>query len=61
MESKKIKITLVRSKIRTSTKQKKILASLGLSKIRGEKLHDDSLAVRGMIKKINHMLKVEDV
>jgi large subunit ribosomal protein L30 len=51
-------ITLVRSLIGCTPKQRKVLAALGLSRVHKRKEYKDSPAVRGMIAKVPHMLKV---
>lgn len=58
---KKLKITLIRSR---AGKQQKLLAvvdALGLKKINSFKIHNDTPQIRGMIKKIPHLIKVEEV
>ncbi|MFD1954053.1 50S ribosomal protein L30 [Paenibacillus thailandensis] len=57
----KLQITLVRSLIGRSEKQRATVKSLGLSKIRQTVVHEDSPAIRGMINAVNHMVKVEEV
>ena len=57
----KLKVTLVRS---TSGRKKDQIATahaLGLTKIRQCKEHNDNPAIRGMINKISHLVKVEEV
>ena len=54
-------ITQVRSKIGCSDIQKKNLAALGLRKINQTVQHDDSVKIQGMIEKVRHLVKVEEV
>lgn len=53
-----MKIQLVRSKIGTTPKQRKVLAALGLRRMHQEKEIQDNDAMRGMIAKVAHMVKV---
>ena len=41
-------------------KQKKNVEALGLSKIGSSAIHEDGPVVRGMIKVVSHLVKVED-
>ena len=53
-----IRIKLLRSRIGTLPKQRRVLDALGLRKIRAEKTFKDNAAVRGMIAKVQHMVEV---
>ena len=53
-----IKVKLVRSWIGCTPKQRKILAALGLKRIRMEKEFKDTPAIRGMVAKVPHMVEV---
>lgn len=55
----KIRVTLVRSGIGDSWDIKATLRSLGLKKREQSVTHEDSPAVRGMIFKVRHLVKVE--
>ena len=57
----KIKVTLVKSTIGQVDSVKATVAALGLKKIRSSKELDDSPAVQGMIAKVKHLVKVENV
>ena len=57
----KVKIKLVRSTIGKPKDQKATVAALGLKKINQIKEVDASPQVMGMIKKVNHLLAVEEV
>lgn len=54
-----IKIKQVVSRIGCSKNQKKILSSLGLKKRGNIVKHKDNAAIRGMIKKVLHLVNVE--
>ena len=55
----KVKITQVRSSIRRPEDQKRTLIALGLKKLNKPRLIEESPAVIGMIRKVEHLLKVE--
>ena len=57
----KIKVTLVKSTIGQIDSVKATVAALGLKKIRSSKELDDTPAVQGMIAKVKHLVKVENV
>jgi large subunit ribosomal protein L30 len=57
----KIKIIQTRSKIGSSKRQKDTLTALGLRKIGATVEHDASPQIMGMVKKVNHLVKVEEV
>ena len=57
----KIKVTLVKSTIGQVESVKGTVKALGLKKIRSFKELDDTPAVQGMIKKVQHLVKVENV
>ncbi len=56
-----LKITLVKSTIGVLKNQKANIEALGLKKVGASKVHEDSIVVRGMINKISHLVKVEEV
>ncbi len=57
----KIKVTLVKSTIGQVASVKSTVAALGLKKIRSCKELDDTPAIQGMIAKVKHLVKVENV
>jgi large subunit ribosomal protein L30 len=57
----KIRVTLVKSTIGQVQSVKATVAALGLKKIRSCKELDDCPAVQGMIAKVKHLVKVENV
>ena len=59
IKSKTIKITQIKSTIGRNKKQKMNLLSLGLKKIGNSKLIIINKSTEGLIKKINHLIKVE--
>ncbi len=58
-KEKILKITLVRSSIGNSERHKATIRALGLHKIGQTVEQKDTLAVRGMLAKVNHLVKVE--
>jgi len=59
--SKKIKITQLKSTIKQSENKSKILNSLGLKGRHDSVIQPDNSAIRGMIDKVNHLVKTEEV
>ena len=57
----KIKVTLVKSTIGEVASVKDTVRALGLKKIRSFKELEDSPTVQGMIKKVRHLVKVENI
>lgn len=60
--AKKVKIliiTLVRSPIGNSKRHKETIRALGLRKIGHTVEQKDTLSVRGMLSKVNHLVEVE--
>ena len=57
----KIKIIQVKSPIGRNNKQRKILVSLGLNKINRSKIIKNNPAILGMVEKVKHLLKIEQV
>ena len=57
----KIKVTLVKSTIGQVESVKATVAALGLKKIRSCKELDDTPAIQGMITKVKHLVKVENI
>ena len=57
----KIKVTLVKSTIGEVAAVKGTVAALGLKKIRSSRELEDTPAVQGMIAKVKHLVKVENI
>jgi large subunit ribosomal protein L30 len=58
--SKTVKVTQIGSPIGRKPGQRETLIGLGLTKIRGSKVLEDTPSVRGMIRKVAHLLRVEE-
>lgn len=59
-EKKTIRVTLVTSPIGYPEPQKRTVRALGLSRVNQTIEHQDSPAVRGMITKVIHLVRIED-
>jgi len=59
--SKLIKVKLVRSLIGHPRRQRKVIKGLGLRRINSEVVRKDCPEIRGMIYKVQHLVKVEAV
>ena len=55
-----LKITLVKSTIGAVKKHKKTIEALGLTKMHKTVELPDNAATRGMIKQVQHLVKVEE-
>jgi large subunit ribosomal protein L30 len=60
MASKTLKITQVRSQIGQSQRHRGTLRALGLGKIGRTAEHKDGPEVAGMLRKVRHLVRVED-
>ena len=56
----KLRITLKKSTIGCVPKHKKIVEALGLRKVNHTVEQPDNAAIRGMIKQVSYLLKVEE-
>ena len=61
MADKKLKITLVEAPIGAVPKNKKTVEALGLRKVNKTVEMPDNEAVRGMIRQVKHLVKVEEI
>src|SRR5262249_13186439 len=57
----KLRITQIRSGIGGTRNQRETLRTLGLRRIRPSTEREDSPQVRGMIKTVTHLVKVEEI
>jgi len=58
-KQKRFKVTLVRGKIGCSESQRRTLDALGLGKRLSTNQFNDSPALRGQLKKVQHLVKIE--
>lgn len=56
----KLRITWVKSSIGYNETQKRTLTALGFHRLNQSVVHQDSMAIRGMINKVRHLVKVEE-
>ena len=56
----KVKITQVRSQIGQSERHRGTLRALGLGRIGKTAEHDESPAIAGMLRKVRHLVKIEN-
>jgi large subunit ribosomal protein L30 len=57
----KIKVTQVKSVIDRSKRQKATMIALGLKKMNRSVVHETTPQILGMVAKINHLVKVEQM
>jgi large subunit ribosomal protein L30 len=57
----RLQVTQVRSSIGTKPKQRGTLRALGLRRIGASVTHDDKPEIRGMLAKVPHLVRVEEV
>ncbi|MCC6550843.1 MAG: 50S ribosomal protein L30 [Ignavibacteriaceae bacterium] len=57
----KLKVTQIKSMIDYPVDQKRTIKALGLGRPNYSKIVNDTPQIRGMINKVSHMVKVEEV
>lgn len=57
---KMLRITLVKSSIGYSERHKATVRALGLRRLNQSVVHEDSLVLRGMLRKVNHLVTIEE-
>jgi large subunit ribosomal protein L30 len=60
-EAKRLKVTQTASPTHRPDDQRATLVGLGLKKMRSSKVLEDTPAVRGMLRKVSHLVKVEEL
>jgi large subunit ribosomal protein L30 len=58
---KKLKVTLIRSTVRRPRLQKATVEAMGFRRLQQTRLLPDNPAVRGMIIKVSHLVRWEEV
>jgi large subunit ribosomal protein L30 len=61
LPSKRLKVTLTRSRIGLKPSHVRTLEALGLRRIRAAVVHDDTPVIRGMIARVPYAVRVEPV
>jgi large subunit ribosomal protein L30 len=59
--SKKVRVTQIASGAGRLPAQRKTLVGLGLNKLRAVRELEDTPSIRGMIRKVAHLVKVEEL
>jgi large subunit ribosomal protein L30 len=57
----RLKVTQIKSAIGNKPNQRETLRTLGLKRINDIIVKDDSLSVRGMVRTVAHLVKVEEI
>jgi len=60
-EERLLRITLTKSPIGYSLRQKRTVQALGLRRMHQTVEHEDTAVIRGMIAKVTHLVTVEEV
>lgn len=60
-KTKKLRITLVRSPIGYSQRQKGTVRALGLRRLNQSVVQADNPVIRGMVFKVSHLVEVEEL
>lgn len=61
MAEKKLRVTLIKSTIGAVPKNRKTVEALGLRKVNKTVELPDNDSVRGMLRMVNHLVKVEEI
>lgn len=56
-----LKITLRKSRIHSTPRQREVLRGLGLGRVDSSVVRQDDAAIRGMVFKVVHLVEVESV
>lgn len=59
--AKKLEITLTRSLIGRPEDQRVTVNTLGLRKVNHSVVQEDNAAIRGMVKKVSHLVTVKEI
>ena len=57
----KLRVTQIRSVIDRPNRQKLTIEALGLGRPNWVKIHNDTPQIRGMLLKVSHLVKVEEI
>lgn len=60
-DKKTVRVTQIASPIRRKRDQRATLIGLGLNKMNRSRVLEDTPSIRGMIDKVHHMVRVDDV
>jgi len=56
-----LKVTQVKSVVGSKQGHKRTVRALGLKRIRDSRVHEDTPQIRGMVRKVKHLVKAEEV
>ncbi|MBD0253172.1 MAG: 50S ribosomal protein L30 [Rubrobacter sp.] len=56
-----LKVTQIRSVIGSKKGHKRTVRALGLKRIRDSRVHQDTPQIRGMVQKVQHLVRAEEV
>ena len=56
-----LKVTQVRSVVGSKQGHKRTVRALGLKRIRDSRVHQDTPQIRGMVRKVQHLVEAEEV
>ncbi len=56
-----LKVTQVKSVIGSKQNHKRTVRALGLKRIRDFRVHEDTPQIRGMVRKVQHLVRAEEV
>jgi large subunit ribosomal protein L30 len=56
-----LKVTQVRSVVGSKQRHKRTVRALGLKRIRDSRVHEDTPQIRGMVQKVQHLVRAEEV
>jgi large subunit ribosomal protein L30 len=56
-----LKVTQIKSVIGSKRDLKRTVRALGLKRIRDSRVHEDTPQIRGMVHKVRHLVRVEEV
>jgi large subunit ribosomal protein L30 len=59
--AQKLKITLVKSMVGRPEKHRQVLRGMGLTKVNKTVELEDTQAIRGMLRKVIHMVRAEEI
>jgi len=60
-KAKMLRITLIKSAIGYSVTHKRTVRALGFHHLHQVVEHEDTPALRGMLSKVNHLVKIEEI
>jgi len=56
-----LKVTQVKSVVGSKQGHKRTVRALGLKRIRDSRVHEDTPQIRGMVRKVQHLVQAEEV